>query len=435
MIIDIIVTLLLVFLNGFFVAAEFALVKVRSSQLEIRAADGDSTAILSLRIMKNLDAYLSACQLGITLASLALGWIGEPMIEALMHKLFVVLGLDVTDKVVEYIAVALAFSTLTFLHIVFGEQAPKMLAIQRSEGTTLFVSYPVRVFYFICKPAIWTLNFFSNLILKALGLYSNHGHETHTAEELELLIDRGKESGAIEEGEHEIIKNAFGFDQLIARQIMVPRPKINALDIETPAEEAIVKIINEGYSRLPVYRSEIDNIEGILYAKDLLRMMNRKDRDKIELKEAIRPVYFVPETKRVHDLLRELQKRRLHMAVVTDEYGSVSGIVTIEDIIEEIVGEIQDEHDDEAPLVEALSDREFLVNALSPIGDVNEFLPYPLPEGDEYETVAGYVNMLFGKIPDTTDVEKTEDYTIEIVKKSQQSVLFIKLSTDDPYKK
>jgi CBS domain containing-hemolysin-like protein len=271
------------------------------------------------------------------------------------------------------------------------------------------------------------------LLLKALGLYSNHGHEQHSAEELELLIDQGKETGVIEEGEHEIIKNAFGFDQLIARQIMVPRPKIHALNLELPVDEIINIIIDEGYSRLPVYREDVDNIEGILYTKDLLRMINKKE--KVDLKEAIRPVFFVPETKRVHDLLRELQKKRLHMAIITNEYGSVSGIVTIEDIIEELVGEIQDEHDDEAPIVEALNDREFLVNALSPITDVNEYLPYPLPEADEYETVAGYVNMLFGKIPDITDSEKTEDYTITVTKASKQTALIVKLVTEDPYKK
>ncbi|MCU0430478.1 MAG: hemolysin family protein [Cytophagaceae bacterium] len=433
MILDIIVTLALVFLNGFFVAAEFALVKIRSSQLEIMAANGDSRAILSLKILKNLDAYLSACQLGITLASLALGWIGEPMIEALMHKLFELMGLNVHDKVVEYTAVALAFSTLTFLHIVFGEQAPKMLAIQRSETTTLFVSYPVKIFYFICKPAIWILNYFSNLILKALGLYSSHGHEQHSAEELELLIDQGKETGVIEEGEHEIIKNAFGFDQLIARQVMLPRPKIHALDLEKSVDEIINIVIDEGYSRLPVYREDIDNIEGILYTKDLLRMIHKKE--KVDLKGAIRPVFFVPETKKVHDLLRELQRRRLHMAIVTNEYGSVSGIVTIEDIMEELIGEIQDEHDDEAPIVEALSDREFLVNALSSITDVNEYLPHPLPEADEYETVAGYINMLFGKIPDTTDAATTDDYVITVTKASKQTALVIKLVTENPYKK
>jgi CBS domain containing-hemolysin-like protein len=429
MIIDILVTTLLVFLNGFFVAAEFALVKIRGSQLEIVASSGNRTAKLALDIVKNLDSYLSACQLGITIASLALGSIGEPMVEEVVKMVFNKLELVMHIHVVETISYVLSLGILTTLHVVFGEQAPKMMALKSAEKVTLFISYPMRFFYIVFSPAVWLLNSLSNVVLKSLGIYTNMHHDQHTAEELALLIDQGKATGAIEQGEHEIIKNAFGFDQIMVRQIMVPRPKINGIDIDTPVEEVIVNIINEGYSRMPVYKDNIDNIEGIVYTKDLLKLLNKKE--KIEFKDAMRPAFFVPETKKISDLLRDLQKKRMHMAIVIDEYGGVSGIVTIEDIIEEIVGEIQDEHDDEAAIVEKTAKGEYVVNALSPIIDVNEFLPEPLPEADEYETVAGYVSVLFGKIPDLSDTIQTKDYKISILKKSKQMVQVVKFNLLD----
>ncbi len=423
---DILVTIFLVLLNGFFVAAEFALVKIRGSQLEIVAAAGNRTAKLALDMVKNLDSYLSACQLGITIASLALGSIGEPMVEGIVVMIFSKLELVIHIHVVETISYIISLGILTTLHVVFGEQAPKMMALKSAEKVTLAISYPMRFFYILFSPAVWLLNSLSNVVLKSLGIYSNMHQDQHSAEELALLIDQGKATGAIEEGEHEIIKNAFGFDQIMVRQIMVPRPKINGIDIDTPVDEVIVNIINEGYSRLPVFKDNIDNIEGVVYTKDLLRLLNKKE--KIEFKNAMRPAYFVPETKKISDLLRDLQRKRMHMAIVIDEYGGVSGIVTIEDIIEEIVGEIQDEHDDEAPIVEKTAPREYVVNALSPVIDVNEFLPEPLPEADEYETVAGYVSVLFGKIPDLTDTIETKHYKISVLKKSKQMVQVVKFN-------
>ena len=437
---DILVTVLLVFLNGFFVASEFALVKIRGSQLEIIAASGNRSAKLAVDIVKNLTSYSSACQLGITISSLALGSIGEPMMEDLVKMVFHHFGLlnhevyNHDDHVIETISYILSLGILTTLHVVFGEQAPKMLSLQSAEKVVLTISYPMRFFYVVFRPAVWMLSTFSNYVLKALGIYQDMHHDSHTAEELELLIDHGKATGAIEHGEHEIIKNAFGFDQIMVRKIMMPRPKIHGIDIDTPVDDLMSHIITEGYSRMPVYRDTIDNVEGIVYTKDLLRLLNKsKNREEVEFKDAMRPAYFVPETKKISDLLRDLQKKRMHMAIVIDEYGGVSGIVTIEDIIEEIVGEIQDEHDDEGPIVEKTAVKEYVVNALSTIIDVNEFLPVPLPEADEYETVAGYISVIFGKIPELTDTIRTKDYTISILKKSKQMVQEVKLNLlDEP---
>jgi CBS domain containing-hemolysin-like protein len=429
MLVDIIITIVLVLLNGFFVAAEFALVKIRGSQLELIAVTGNKRAKLALNILKNLDAYLSACQLGITIASLALGSIGEPIVAKIVLAAFQKIGLDMHQHVVVTISYILSLSILTTLHVVFGEQAPKMLALKNAEKVTLSISYPMRLFYTVFGPVVWLLNALSNVVLSMLGIHPEQQVDRHSAEELELLIDQGKATGAIEEGEHEIIKNAFGFDQITARQIMVPRPNINAIDLNTPVDKVIVKIINEGYSRMPVFEGTIDNIVGIVYTKDLLKLLNK--REQIRFEEAMRPAYFVPETKRISDLLRDLQKKHMHMAIINDEYGGVSGIVTIEDIIEEIVGEIQDEHDDEAPIVEKISETEYVINALATIQDANEYLPVPLPEADEYDTVAGYVSMIFGKIPDLTDVLETKSYSISIIKKSKQTVQIVRLNLLD----
>ena len=425
MLLDIFITLLLVFLNGFFVAAEFAIVKVRASQLELKASAGHKVAKASLNIINNLDAYLSATQLGVTLASLGLGWIGESMVSRMIVGAMHFFGFQASEKLAGDIALPIAFIFITVLHIVFGELAPKSIAIQKAEETTLAIAYPLRFFYFVFSPFIWLLNNAANSILRLFGISLKDRREMHTAEELQLLLEQGTESGAIQPSEHELIKNVFNFNLITVKQIMVPRTGIHAIDLDLPQTEIMTKIVYEGYSRMPVFRDNIDNIVGVVYTKDLLKMINRKEG--IDLKEAIRPPFFIPQTKKISELLKELQAKHLHMAIIMDEFGGVAGIVTIEDIIEELVGEIQDEHDEEAPFVEKINEKEYVVNALSTIEDVNEYLPQALPKSNEYDTVAGLVNFAFGKIPDLNEKLVYEDYEITVLKKSKQSVLVVKL--------
>ncbi|TAH26331.1 MAG: HlyC/CorC family transporter [Cytophagales bacterium] len=425
MISDILITLLFVFLNGFFVAAEFAIVKVRSSQLELKAAEGSNVALVAMDIVKNLNAYLSATQLGITLASLGLGWIGESVVSRIILNLFELLGFASDPILAHQIAIPCAFAIITVLHIVFGELAPKSIAIHLPEETTLSLSYPLRFFYIIFKPFIFFLNGFANLLLRILGFNISNKSESHSSEELQLLLEQGKDAGAIEPSEHELIKNVFSFNQISARQIMVPRTSINAIDSEMDTKEILSKVINDGYSRMPVYKDTIDNIVGLVYTKDLLRMLNSSSG--VVLEQAIRPPYFVPQTKKIHELLKELQNMHMHMAIVTDEFGGVAGIVTIEDILEELVGEIQDEHDEESPIVDKINEKEYLVNALSTIEDVNEFLPDPLPKSSDYDTVAGLVSLVFGKIPEIGERIAYQNYEITILRKSKQRVLVVKL--------
>jgi CBS domain containing-hemolysin-like protein len=412
-------------LNGFFVAAEFAIVKVRSSQLEVKAATGSSRAQVSLIILKKLDAYLSATQFGITLASLGLGWAGERVVVPLVLDFLTYFNITISELYIHEISFGISFTLITIMHIVFGELAPKSIAIQRAESVTLAIAYPLRVFYIIFSPFIYVLNGFATLILKMSG-FSNVGEkELYSAAELELLIDQGKLSGALNPNEHQLIKNVFGFIDITVRQIMTPRTSINAIDIDLPLEYILNKVVKEGYSRLPVYKDTIDNIIGVLYTKDLLKMMNKGG--DIHLEAAMRPPYFVPETKKINELLKTLQAKHIHMAIIVDEFGGVSGIATIEDVIEELVGEIQDEHDDEAPVVEQVSINEFIVNAQANIQDVNEHLPLALPEGVEYDTLAGLLIKIFSRIPDISEKMTFEGYEFTILKKTKQSILLVRL--------
>jgi CBS domain containing-hemolysin-like protein len=423
-------TLLLVVANGFFVAAEFAFVKVRLSQIEIKAQSGNRLAKLVQGMLLDMNYYLSATQLGITLASLALGWIGESVVAEVVLAVIHQFNIQVSAAAVHQIALFTSFSLITVLHIVLGEQAPKVLAIRKPENVSIAIAIPLWAFAKLTFPFIWLLDKLSNLVLRVFGVGSVHEHEVHTAEELRLLIDQSKQSGEIQESQHELIENVFQFNDRMVKQIMVPRTRISAIDVNCSEEEIVEAAFNEGFSRIPVYEDNIDNIVGILYVKDLFALIRRGD--PIHIAQIMRPAFFVPETKKINRLLRQFQRKHLHMAIVSDEFGGVSGIVTIEDIMEELVGEIQDEYDNEVPVVEKVSELEYRVAASTAINDANEFLPYPLPEGDDYETVGGLVNVIYGSIPEIGDVAVFENYEFRILNRSRRAVELVQLRVLEP---
>lgn len=419
-------TIFLVLLNGFFVAAEFAIVRVRGSQIEIQAKAGSRMAKVARGIMHNLDGYLAATQLGITIASLGLGWAGEEVVTTLMLNLFKAFGVVITSELVINISHVVAFITITILHIVFGELAPKTLAIQRSVRTAMTVSYPLRFFFVVFRPAIWLLNTFANFILSLFGVNAVHGDESHhSSEELQYLLEQGKESGALDSNEHELIKNVFDFNERVVKNIMVPRTKISGIDISASQDDLLECLITEGYSRMPVYDDTVDKIVGIVHAKDILHLIARKA--DFELKDIIRKPYFIPETKKINDLMAELQLKRIQIAIVLDEFGGTAGMVTLEDIVEELVGEIQDEYDEEIPIVDKVNDREFIVSAVASIYDVNEELPHDLPEDGDFDTVSGWVSEIFGKIPEVGEQHEANGYNVTVLKKSDQNVESVKL--------
>lgn len=381
---DIIFTLFLVFLNGFFVAAEFAIVKVRSSQIALQA--GTTSKKAAQVIVNNLDGFLAATQLGITLASLGLGWVGEDVVSALILSFMNFLGVDVTPELAHRIALPIAFIVITILHIVFGELAPKSLAIRYPTSTALKISIPLRIFYFVFKPFISFLNGLANFILKLFGIKPIGEHGIHTEEELKLIIAESEEGGAIESNERELIQNVFDFDNRIVKQVMVPRIKISGIRSNISIAEAVHVIFNEGYTRYPVFDRNLDEITGIVHSKDVFKAYWEKSEQ--PLSAMARKAYYITENKPIDELLREFQRSKIQMAIVVNEYGGTVGVVTLEDILEEIVGEIQDEHDQEIQIVTRVGNV-YRVIATSPIHDINKIIEHPLPESAEYDTLSG----------------------------------------------
>lgn len=429
MIIDILLTTLLVFLNGFFVAAEFAIVKVRASQVELKADKGNYLAKISKKIIDKLDSYLSACQLGITMASLALGWIGESVVAKLILRSFEAAGHSLDPVTAHQVALPSAFILITVLHIVFGEQVPKIFSIRHSLATTLVISLPLRIFYFILRPFIWFLNSFSNLILKMIGIEYKVGDDIHSEEELRMILTESEEGGAIKPSENELIQNVFEFDDRVVKQILIPRTKVSAIDVMSSKQEIIQRVIEEGYSRMPVYQDSLDNIVGVIFTKDLIKVLHENNFKSIN--DILRPAYFVPLNKRINELLKEFQTQHIQMAIATNEFGGTAGIVTMEDIIEELVGEIQDEYDDEKPAVEKKSETEFIVNAMANVSDVNDVLPIELPESSNYDTVSGLLNYIYGRIPAVNEKRVYGGYEFTILKRFKHSVDTVKMVVID----
>jgi len=421
----ILLTLLFVLLNAFFVAAEFAFVKVRSTQLEVLANKGSYLAKIAKKITEKLDAYLSATQVGITLASLGLGWIGEQVFSKIILENFSFLS--ISGITLHSISSIVAFLFITFMHITFGEQIPKMMSIHYAVNAALLLAVPLNVFYLLFKPFIWILNGFSNFVLNALKI-KNLNDEAHSEEEIKAILTESEESGSIQPSEYELIQNVFEFDDRVVKQIMLPIDRVSAFDINWSKDEILKKILEDGFSRMPVFSGNISNIIGIIHTKDFLKFVieNKLNIQKADIQKLMRTPLLVPENAKINKVLKELQKRHTEMAIVIDEFGNTSGIITMEDIIEELVGDIQDEHDEEKPMIEKKNDKEFIINAMINISEINDALPYPIPENPLYDTVAGYLNYLFGHIPNTNESIETEHYTITVLKSSPKKAELVK---------
>ncbi len=347
--VKLLIALFLVLLNGFFVAAEFSIVKVRYSQIQIKAAEGNALAKKAEYIIKHLDAYLSATQLGITLASLALGWVGESALHHVFEDLFHRFGFAVADSTITTVSVVCSFLIITIMHIVFGELVPKSIAIRKSESTTFFVAYPMILFYNVFRPFIWLMNSISNAFLRLIKINPASENEIHSTEELQLLVKQSADSGEIEEENYEIIKNAFDFTDHSAKQIMVPRQNIFSININDDKKDIVEKMLESGYSRIPVYDGSIDNVIGIFYTKEFIReyIKNFDEWEDFDIRTLLHEPTFVVGSKKISDLMKVFQTKKQHLAIVIDEFGGTEGIISLEDILEELVGEIQDEEDEE----------------------------------------------------------------------------------------
>lgn len=427
----ILLALFLVILNGFFVAAEFSIVKVRYSQIQIKVQEGNLVAKQLELILKKLDAYLSATQLGITLSSLALGWIGEGAMHHFMDKLLIMMNLSLDDTSVTTISLFFSFFIITILHIVFGELVPKSIAIRKSESTAMFVAYPLRGFTIVFQPFIWLMNSMSNGFLRMINIPPAEESDIHSSEELQLLVKQSADSGEIEEEDYEIIKNAFDFTDHSAKQIMVPRQNILSIDIEDPIEDIINVIVDSGYSRIPVYEGSIDNIIGVLYTKEIIREYIKRNGNltNTDLRDLMREAFFVVGSKKISDLLKNFQQKKQHLAIVIDEFGGTEGIISLEDILEELVGEIQDEEDEEEKIVEEISENIFWVQATQPLEEINEYLPEKLPLSEErdYNSLAGFILYQLGDIPEENQEFEMFDYHFKILRMQNKSVELVEL--------
>ncbi|WP_333595220.1 hemolysin family protein [Anaerospora hongkongensis] len=402
--------IVLVLLNGFFVAAEFAMVKVRGTRIDTLLSEGNTRAKFAKKLVDHLDAYLSACQLGITLASLGLGWIGEPAIADLIEPIMIDLGFS--SQVVHTVSFAIAFSVITALHIILGELAPKSLAIQKADTVTLWTSVPLIGFYKLMYPAIWLLNTIANWILRLVGIQAANEHEAaHTEQEIRILMEESHKQGFINKTELTFVDNIFEFAERNAREVMIPRTDMVCLYAQDSFVDNLNKAIEEELTRYPICDPDKDNIVGFVHIKDLLKaVVQEKNPD---IRSMVRSVIAIPESMPISDLLKILQKERSQMALVVDEYGGTAGLVTIEDILEEIVGEIQDEFDEERPLVEMRDGNAYSVDGKMLIAEVSDIVGIKL-DSEDFDTIGGWVYSRVGIEPQVDQKILYEDYEFVI---------------------
>lgn len=386
---NLLLVLFLVFLNGFFVAAEFSLVKVRQTRLTQLVSEGNhKSARYAQKVTQQLDAYLSACQLGITLASLGLGWVGEPAIAHYVEPMMAFFHLPLYLE--GPISLAIAFAIITFLHIVLGELAPKSLAIQKAEATSLWTAGPLMFFYKISYPLIWLLNGAANLFIRRLGIEpASENESAHTEEEIRLLVTQSHKSGHIDQTELALVDNVFEFSERLAREIMIPRIDMICLYDDNTFDENLEIMRDSRHSRFPVAHEDKDRLIGFVHTSDFY--LSALTTGKAELKDFLRPLLTVPESMEISHVLRLMQKRRSQLAIVIDEYGGTAGILTMEDILEEIVGDIKDEFDDnERPEIEESSNNELSVSGKTLLTELNDYITIEVVS-DEVDTIAGWL--------------------------------------------
>ncbi|KAB7704793.1 DUF21 domain-containing protein [Bacillus aerolatus] len=388
---NLVLIVILIALTAFFVVSEFAIVKVRSSRIHQLLEEGHPRASAAKLVISSLDEYLSACQLGITMTALALGWIGEPAMAGILNPLMDFLHIPASLSHV--IVVGAAFFIITFLHVVVGELAPKTLAIQKAEALTLALARPLILFYKAMYPFIWTLNGAARLITGLFGIKPASDKEAaHTEEELRMILSESLKSGEINLSEFKYVNNIFEFDDRIAKEIMVPRTEMVTLSKEMTIQQFIEVVREERFTRYPIINGDKDHVVGLVNFKEVLTdYVKQKEKGNLLLEQYVRPIIRVIDSVPIHELLVKLQKERIQMAVLMDEYGGTSGLVTVEDILEEIVGEIQDEFDaDEVPLVQKITEAHYVIDGKVLINDINSLLELSM-EDEDIDTIGGWI--------------------------------------------
>lgn len=390
-IINLVLIAILIALTAFFVASEFAIVKVRSTRIDQLVEEGTANAIHAKRVISNLDEYLSACQLGITMTALGLGWIGEETVERILRPVFN--QFNIPDSATHLLSIVIAFSFITFIHVVVGELAPKTLAIQKAEKVTLLFARPLILFNKLMYPFIWVLNGSARLLTRMFGLKAVSEHDiAHSEEELRIIVSESYKSGEINQSEFKYVNKIFEFDDRIAKEIMVPRTEIATLSKTDTIQEFLNILSEEKYTRYPVIDGDKDHVIGMVNIKELFTQMVDKSYQSTQtIERFIRPIIRVIDSIPIHDLLLKMQKERIHMAILMDEYGGTSGLVTVEDILEEIVGDIRDEFDlDEVPDIRKIKDDHYIIDAKVLISEINDLLGVTIDDED-IDTMGGWI--------------------------------------------
>src|SRR5881227_947450 len=414
--------------NGFFVGAEFALVSVRRTRLEARAAAGSRRARAALRLTGNPTLFISATQLGITIASLALGWIGEPTIASLLQPIALRIASEGRAGYVAHaFAIIVAFAAITFLHIVLGELMPKMFALERAEGLALFVARPLELFTKVFRTPLWIFNRTGATLGRLLGLKASLQHTAVYSEaELRQLIDISRESGHLRAEERRLIHRVFEFSDTLVREAMVPRPAIAAISADCSLADIRRAFQQHRYSRLPVYRDSLDNVIGFIHSKDLMPYLLRPEDFKLEF--VLQPPIYVVDTARLEDVLRQMQKAKSHFGFVVDEHGGVEGIITLEDLLEEIVGDISDEHDEEVnEQIIQIDDRTYVLDGALAVRDLNRRLKTSLPESEGYTTIGGFLMSVAGHVLQPGEEIEHEGLRFVIEKVERRRLLLVRL--------
>lgn len=404
--------LFLVFLNGFFVLSEFAIVKVRRSKLEELAKNGKANAELALKISNSLDTYLSATQLGITLSSLALGWIGEPALARLIEHPFTAIFGD-NPTLLHSVSFILAFTIITLMHVVWGELIPKSIAIAKAEQAALLIARPLYWFWIVFYPLIRFFDILASFFLKKMGIQPTSEHEAHSDEELKIIVGESLRSGFIDSFEGEIIKNAVNFSDTVAKEIMTPRKDIVCIDADMSYEENMKFVTSTKHTRYPYCHDNKDNITGMIHIRDLLN--NMLSGSPKSLSELERPIIVVPENASISDILVQMNRQRVHMALIVDEYGGTAGLLTMEDILEEIIGDTSDEHDAQSEKIRQIDENSYEFDGMIDLDDVAEVLDMEF-EDDQAVTLGGHIFNLIGRMPSVGETIQDGLYMYEILK-------------------
>ena len=424
---NLIVVALLLFANGFFVASEFALVSVRQTKMAQLAKDGNKTAKVVCHEIEHLDRYIAAVQLGITIASIGLGWVGEATLASVLEPLLEWLPYVEKTIAVHSVATGIAFALITFMHVVIGELMPKSIALQFPERTALFVANPMKFIATVFKPFIFLLNGFGNSLLKLIHINpASSSHSVHTTEEIGMIIDASYNEGILNETEKDMLQNIFKFSDKDAKQIMVPRPDMVAIPMDITFEELERIILNNQYTRYPVYTEDLDHVAGLLHVKDLYAMTANKAQ--FNLKCMLREVKFFPETVSLDKLVREFKINKIQMAVIVDEFGGTSGLITLEDILEEIVGEVQDEFDtDEEANIVKTGENEYVANGIMRIDEFACFFNKEIPEEEDVETIAGIILKRLDRMAEIGDTVDFDDFTLTVEELDGTRIVKIKV--------